>query len=83
MPNSQVGEEECGNRRFLTFFAKFPNHKAKEAHFQTLPLTHTTFLSTKPAVKRALNSNVGQNGQTLIEKSPRKSSCDQYDPNYF
>ena len=40
--------------------------------------TRTTFLSTKAvksAVKRALNSNVGQNGPTRIKKSPRKQSC--------
>ena len=39
--------------------------KSKHSRFQTLSLTHSTFLSTKSAVKRALNSNIGRMGQLV------------------
>ena len=78
-----VGKEEYGNKHFtiwlnfsLTQLAgnKVEAKLNKVVSKLSLLLTQR-FCQQKPAVKRALNSNVGQNGQTRTKKSRRKSTC--------
>ena len=62
----QVGEEECGNEHFFTFCYFFLKIKPKKTLFQTLFYPYYVFVNKSQPVKRAPNSNNGQNGQTSI-----------------